>query len=79
MQGNAIVRHLLFLLQARLPSAASTTVERGDLNRGNGESKTGVISTPAAIRNILSFLFNFLSGYFYLIPREFLNSNLVYT
>ena len=72
----SIVRHQLSGHQEELPSLASTTVESGLLNRGKGESKTGVIITPAAIRNIFSFLFNFPSGYFYMDFPETLNSNL---
>jgi len=66
--GNLHCPSSAILAPSKLPSLASTTVDKGDLKTGSGESKTGVISTPAAITNILSFLFNFLSGYFYRIP-----------
>ena len=67
--GNRHCPSEAILAPSRLPSDASTTVDSGILNSGNGESKTGVISTPAAIRNILSFLFKFLPCYFYRSPR----------
>ena len=58
-RGISIVRHQLSWLQEEFRRWPQQQLKEELLNRGNGESKTGVMSTPAAIQNYFKFSIQF--------------------